>query len=86
LEKSLFFSPAILRAEIAGLQQRVVELEQRPTLKYLGVWKEGQAYWPGNAVTDRGSVFICKANTLDRPGGSDAWQLAVQRGRDARNR
>jgi hypothetical protein len=50
-----------------------------------GVWKEGTAYVPGDAVTLRGSLFIAQAETTAKPGTSDDWRLAVQRGKDGNN-
>ena len=50
-----------------------------------GVWKEGQAYVPGDAVTLGGSLFIAQAATTAKPGKSDDWRLAVKRGTDGRD-
>jgi len=50
-----------------------------------GVWKEGQAYVPGDAVTMGGSLFIAQAATTAKPGKSDEWRLAVKRGTDGRD-
>jgi Collagen triple helix repeat (20 copies) len=50
-----------------------------------GVWKEGIAYLPGDAVTMGGSLFIAQAETSAKPGKSDDWRLAVQRGKDGNN-
>src|SRR5262245_51642846 len=50
-----------------------------------GVWKEGAAYVPGDAVTLGGSLFIAQAETTAKPGKSDDWRLAVKRGTDGRD-
>lgn len=56
-----------------------------PTMIYRGVFKESDAYERGDTVTWAGSLWHCNATTTDRPGeGSDAWTLAVKRGRDAK--
>lgn len=56
-----------------------------PTMIYRGVFKEGGAYERGDTVTWAGSLWHCNATTTDRPGeGSEAWTLAVKRGRDAK--
>lgn len=68
---------------LEGLEARIKALEDRPALKYLGVWKEG-AYREGDFVTDHGSLWHCHSATHMRPGTSNAWQLAVKRGKDAR--
>jgi hypothetical protein len=73
---------------IDRLDKRVAELEARPTLRNLGVWKSDVSYGIGAAVTHQGSIWISRAVTLpgDRPGDSgDAWQLAVKRERGARD-
>jgi hypothetical protein len=51
---------------------------------YRDVFKEGDTYQRGDAVTWGGSLFIAKETTTDKPGTSPAWQLAVKRGRDGR--
>jgi integrin beta 3 len=50
-----------------------------------GVWKEGAAYVPGDAVTLGGSLFIAQVETTAKPGKSDDWRLAVKRGNDGRD-
>jgi Collagen triple helix repeat (20 copies) len=50
-----------------------------------GVWKEGINYVPGDAVTMGGSLFIAQVETITKPGKSDDWRLAVQRGKDGNN-
>lgn len=56
-----------------------------PTMIYRGVFKDGDAYERGDTVTWAGSLWHCDLPTKDRPGeGSDAWTLAVKRGRDAK--
>jgi hypothetical protein len=54
---------------------------------YRGVFKAGEVYGLGDAVTWAGSLWICGADaTTDKPGeGSDAWQLAVKKGRDGKD-
>ena len=50
-----------------------------------GVWKEGAAYVPGDTVTMGGSLFIAQQETIEKPGKSDHWRLAVKRGADGRD-
>jgi len=70
---------------IAALEQRVRELEARPTHKYRGVFTEGAWYDPLNSVTRDGSLWMCLARTNATPGGGDpAWQLCVKRGADGK--
>jgi hypothetical protein len=67
--------------------RRVRQLEQRPTLKYLGVWSADIDYAEGSAVTHDGSIFIAgiKSKGL-RPGnGTAGWKLAVKHGRNGKD-
>jgi len=47
-----------------------------------GVWKEGGAYQKGDGTSWAGSFWIAQRDTTDKPQTSDAWRLAVKRGRD----
>lgn len=49
-----------------------------------GVWRE-QEYSKGAGVTWAGSFWIAQRNTSDKPDTSDAWRLAVKRGRDGKD-
>jgi hypothetical protein len=69
-----------LERELEKLRARVAELEARPTLKYLGTWREGKTYSAGTFITDAGSVWYCHASTSSRPGENADWQLAVKSG------
>lgn len=48
---------------------------------YCGVYQPGTRYEPGDMVTVSGSQWHCNRVTSDRPGGSEAWTLAVKGGR-----
>ena len=51
-----------------------------------GVFKEGQAYTLGDAVTFGGSLWIAQKDTGEKPDGPDTgWRLAVKKGRDGRD-
>jgi hypothetical protein len=51
-----------------------------------GVFKEGQAYEAGDAVTFGGSLWIAQKATAAKPEGPDTgWRLAVKKGRDGRD-
>jgi hypothetical protein len=70
-----------LKQEIAALRAQVAELEARPALKYLGVFRDdGRKYSEGSAVTHDGSLWIALKATTERPNGSADWQLAVKSG------
>lgn len=55
-----------------------------PVVLYKGVW-EAKAYEQGDEVTWGGSQWIAMRDTSDQPETSDAWRLAVKKGRDGRN-
>jgi len=73
---------------IERLKQRILELEQRPTMEYCGVWDVGKTYFVGDFVTDAGSMWACeKPNAGVRPGSkAEVWQLAVKHGRDGKDK
>lgn len=57
-----------------------------PTMEYKGVWKESNGqYKKGHTVTQSGSLWVCLADTADKPGTSDSWQLAAKRGTDGKD-
>lgn len=65
----------------ADLEERVKALEQKPFVKFCGIWKAGTAYGPGDAAVHQGGLWICKADTVGEPSKDLAgWQLAVKRG------
>ncbi len=56
-----------------------------PAMIYQQVFKEGQAYEPGDTVTWGGSLWHCNEPTTDKPGeNTKAWTLAAKRGRDGK--
>ncbi len=63
------------------LETRIAALEQKPHLKYCGVFESGRAYQPGDAVTRSGSLWVCNVQTTGEPGKDFVgWQLGVKRG------
>ena len=57
-----------------------------PYLKYLGVYRDAQAYQEGDVVTWAGSTWVAHRETTTKPGdGSKDWQLCVRKGRDGRD-
>jgi len=51
-----------------------------------GVFVEGREYRTGDGVSLGGSFWIAQLdNPAGRPGTSDAWRLAVKRGRDGKD-
>jgi hypothetical protein len=48
-----------------------------------GVYRAGDDYEKGDGTTYAGSYWIAQKDTNEPPGKSDAWRLAVKRGRDA---
>ena len=67
---------------VVALRRRVERLEDRIP-EYKGVWSSNGKYMPGAMVTYDGSLWFCKADTTDKPGTSEGWQLCAKRGRDA---
>jgi hypothetical protein len=70
---------------VRPLEQRITELEARPSLKYSGVFDAGRQYGPGEFTTFRGSLWHCNETTHgETPGTGTKWVLAVKHGKDAR--
>lgn len=57
-----------------------------PVVMDRGVFKPGNTYKSGDAVTWGGSLWIAQEPTADKPGepGAKGWRLAVKKGRDAK--
>lgn len=53
----------------APLLQKIKTLEDRPQLKYCGIWTAGNTYQENSLVTRDGSLWIAKRNTAAYPGG-----------------
>ena len=70
---------------VRGEQVKTFDLSV-PAVIDRGVFKEGQAYTLGDAVTFGGSLWIAQKDTGDKPDGPDTgWRLAVKKGRDGRD-
>lgn len=68
-------------ARVDALERRLDEHEAKPHIKYVGTWKSGQTYQPGDAATHHGALWLCKATTAGEPSKDFAgWQLAVKKG------
>lgn len=50
-----------------------------------GVYRDGNDYKSGDAVTWAGSVWIAQKDTSAKPDMSDDWRLSVKRGRDGKD-
>ena len=73
-------------AKVAPLRARIKALEERPQMRYRGVWHEGMECRVGDLVTHSGSIFYCHAPTTKmRPGPSADFQLAVKRGANGKD-
>lgn len=53
---------------------------------YKDIWKESAGeYKRGDIVTHKGSVWLAKSTTLERPGTGEGWKLIVKAGKDGRD-
>ena len=68
---------------VVALRRRVERLEAQKIPEYRGVWSSDGKYTKGDMATFDGSLWFCKAETTDKPGTGDGWQLCAKRGRDA---
>jgi hypothetical protein len=67
------------------LGARIYALEQRPVVKYCGVYDQTKAYVPGNMVTHNGSVWHCASACEGQKPPGPSWTLAVKHGRDGKD-
>jgi hypothetical protein len=52
-----------------------------PHVKFVGTWKTGTPYEPGDAAVHHGGLWICKVPTSGEPSKDFVgWQLAVKKG------
>jgi hypothetical protein len=68
---------------VVPLRDRIQKLEERPSVRYLGVWSAEKRYEPGSFVTHSGSIWHTDLESTGiRPGegGNVIWKLAVKRG------
>lgn len=74
----------LLRAHIAALEMRVIELEARPAgtgCHYGGTWADGKDYAAGSLITHRGGLWLVLRDVRgERPGASDKFRLVVRAG------
>jgi hypothetical protein len=57
-----------------------------PTVIYRGVWRSGETYEAGDAVTWGGHMWIAERATTAKPDQPDeGWRIAVKRGRDGKD-
>jgi collagen type III alpha len=56
-----------------------------PAILDAGVHRTGQSYAKGDGVTHGGNFWIAQRDNNDLPGKSDAWRLAVRKGRDGKD-
>ncbi len=65
-----------------ALLDRVEHVEERG-VRYRGVYQRSEDYKRGDLVTFEGSMWHATRDTIEEPGASKDWQLAVKKGRDA---
>ena len=68
-----------IAAVVEPLERRLAALEAKAeiTVKYAGVFKHGERYRRGDAVTHRSAFWVCTEATDAVPGsGETPWRLA----------
>jgi hypothetical protein len=77
---------AELKREVVELKREIVELKTRGSFK--GAYQSAQSYQLGNSVQQDGHMWIAIEDVAVnvKSGESDAWALAVRRGRDSHER
>ena len=71
----------------AHADARCAAVEARPSLKYMGVWRDDATYGLHDVVTRQGSMWVSRCeNNHSQPGdGGVSWTLSVKSGRDGRD-
>jgi hypothetical protein len=68
-----------IAGRFAVLEQRLAALEQKPSVKFCGVWDRDRAYQSGDAVVHSGGLWVCRAATTGPPNQDFVgWTLAVK--------
>lgn len=71
---------AYIGRSLDPLYERVIQLEQRPTLAYRGEWNATTMYRMNDLTSDASHLWLCSVgeNKGERPGsGSTNWQRVV---------
>jgi hypothetical protein len=67
-----------------SVEARLAALEARPSLKWGGIYVDGQEYQEAQLVTRSGSLWVSTKATTTTPGSPESdWRLVVKKG-DAR--
>ncbi|PAP92153.1 hypothetical protein [Mesorhizobium wenxiniae] len=77
-----------LSGRCMSLETCLAEIENRPTLKYAGVWSASTTYVPGEIVSHGGSSWHSNIKSQGlQPGESNpaSWTLMTKRGRDGKD-
>jgi hypothetical protein len=62
-----------------ALEQRLAALEQKPSVKFCGVWDRDKAYRSGDAVVHSGGLWIARGEPTGPPNQDYVgWTLAVK--------
>lgn len=84
--KALEKRNAELEGDNADLHRQLAAVRSKG-IEYRGVWEDRAEYQQGDVVTDKGSMWVARGCSRGmRPGASDAWQLAVKRGKNSGER
>lgn len=73
------------RLSLKFVRGDIAKMYRVPGIVDRGIWREGETYENGDAVTWGGSFFIAQCQTSAKPETSKDWRLAAKRGRDGKN-
>jgi hypothetical protein len=72
--------------QVTPLRKRIDALEEKlEHFEFCGTWRSGVTFRKSNFVVHDGSLFICKCDTVMKPGTDETWQLVAKRGRDGKD-
>jgi len=70
----------VTRDSLPGLATREMHPGQPlPAMHFVGEWREGEDYHPGDVATHDATSWHCGVSTRSRPGDDSTWQLMAQR-------
>lgn len=71
----------------AKFYDKAAEAVRAKSIRYRGIWQDGQRYKEGDVVTCGGSAWYCLRSTVGRPSTAhDDFRLMVKAGRDGKPR
>ncbi len=70
-----------INERLAPMEARIAQLEQKPVVKYAGIWQQSKTYPEGSLITHAGGLWLATETTSGTPGtDASGFRLVVKRG------